>query len=383
MGMSLLVCKQTRPSLSIPTGSGRIIGVRPQKEKVVVVMGATGAGKSRLSIDLATRFRAEIVNSDKMQVYKGLDIVTNKINDEESRRVPHHLLGIIDPNSDFTATDFCDLASLSLKSIVNRGKLPIIVGGSNSYIEALIDNEDFDFRSRYDCCFLWVDVSMTVLHSFISKRVDRMVEAGMVDEVRSIFDPNADYSRGIRRAIGVPEFDRYFRAETFSDDDDQENHARLLEEAIQAIKDNTCELACRQLEKIYRLRNVKRWKVHRLDATDVFTKRGKEADEAWEKLLAVPIMIVQRFLYNVGPEVYNGTRKTSREAGMGLGKEGRQANQHVTDALTVHLLQPPATILFNRCFTVSMPVPMPMPMLVPVSMASSMTIIIRGRRGGR
>uniref|UniRef100_A0A5B7AGS9 adenylate dimethylallyltransferase (ADP/ATP-dependent) n=1 Tax=Davidia involucrata TaxID=16924 RepID=A0A5B7AGS9_DAVIN len=292
MGMSMVMWKQAHPLLNIPSGRGRIntpvLGLRPQKDKVVVVMGATGTGKSRLSIDLATQSPAEIVNSDKMQAYEGLDIVTNKITEEESRGVPHHLIGLIDPNADFTAANFCKMASLSLESIVNRQQLPIIVGGSNSYIEELVDNEDFGFRSRYECCFLWVDVSMPVLYSFLCKRVDQMVEAGMVDEARNMFDLNADYSRGIRRAIGVPELDQYFRAETCSD--------RLLQEAIQAIKDNTCKLACRQLEKIHRLRNVKGWKVHRLDATDVFRKRGKEADEAWEKLVAGPsTMIVDSF----------------------------------------------------------------------------------------
>ncbi|KAA8550893.1 hypothetical protein F0562_002577 [Nyssa sinensis] len=305
MGMSMVMWKQAHPLgplLNIPSGSGRInmpvIRLRPQKEKVVIVIGPTGTGKSRLSIDLATQSVAEIVNSDKMQVYQGLDIVTNKITEEESCGVPHHLLGVIDPIADFTATNFCNSASLSLKSIVNRGKLPIIVGGSNSYIEELVDNEDFGFRSRYECCFLWVDVSMPVLQSVLCQRVDRMVEAGMVEEVRNMFDPNADYSRGIRRAIGIPEFDAYFRAEG-------KNKARLLHEAIQAIKYNTCELACRQLKKIHRLRDVKRWKVHRLDATDVFRKSGEEADEAWEELVAGPsTMIVSRFLYNLSTDNY-------------------------------------------------------------------------------
>ena len=67
------------------------------RDKVVVVLGATGTGKSRLAIDLATRFGAEVINSDKIQVYKGLDIVTNKVSNEECHGVPHHSLGIIDP----------------------------------------------------------------------------------------------------------------------------------------------------------------------------------------------------------------------------------------------------------------------------------------------
>ncbi|KAG5627998.1 hypothetical protein H5410_013216 [Solanum commersonii] len=77
------------------------------KKKVVFIMGATGTGKSRLSVDLATHFRGEIINSDKMQVYKGLEIVTNKITHADKQGVRHYLLGEIEPDSNFTAEDFC------------------------------------------------------------------------------------------------------------------------------------------------------------------------------------------------------------------------------------------------------------------------------------
>lgn len=297
----MLLLNQTSPllaSLDIPTERLKMEPLlsRRQKEKVLIIMGATGVGKSKLSMDLARRFPAEIINSDKMQMFEGLDITTNKITEEEQCGIPHHLLGILNPNDDFTAENFCEVASLAIDSISNRGQLPIIVGGSNSYIEALIDDKDFIFRTRYDCCFLWVDVSMPVLHSFLSDRVDRMIENGMVDEVRNIFDRTADYSKGIRKAIGVPEFDEYFKEETFLD---EENRKKALKKAIQKIKDNTCELACRQLKKIHRLRNVKRWNIHRIDATEVFRKCSKPAEEAEEKRVVGPsTTIVAEFLYN-------------------------------------------------------------------------------------
>ncbi|KAK9281546.1 hypothetical protein L1049_004449 [Liquidambar formosana] len=299
MGISTLMCKQTQPVPNILSGARLnmdIFNTHRHKDKVVVVMGATGTGKSRLSIDLATRFPAEIVNSDKMQVYKGLDIVTNKITKEEQRGVPHHLLGILNPDEDFTATDFCDMASLAVGCVVSRGHLPIIVGGSNSYMEALINDEAAG--ANYECCFLCVDVSLPVLHSFVSERVDRMIENGMVGEVRTMFDTNnVDYSGGIRRAIGVPELDKYFRQEEYLEEG---TRCRLLQEAICEIKGNTCKLASRQSEKINGLQNRKGWKLHRLDATDVFLKRGREADEAWEKLVVGPSsVIVGNFLYNV------------------------------------------------------------------------------------
>lgn len=297
------VCKQImQPSLMDPPLKPLLHEYR--KEKVVIVMGATGTGKSRLSIDLANRFfPAEIINSDKMQVYQGLDIVTNKITEEEQRGVPHHLLGIVNPNADFTVTDFCDMAFLSIESILGNNRRPIIVGGSNSYIEYLIDDYRCNlFRSRYDCCFLWVDVSMRVLCSFLSSRVDEMIRNGMVEEVRNLFHPYANYSKGIRRAIGVAEFDELLRNEPFLDD---KSRARLLHQAINEIKDNNCKLARRQLDKIQRLRNKKGWNLHRLDATEVFLKRGNEANQAWEKLVAGPSeATVRQFLGNVkAPDV--------------------------------------------------------------------------------
>lgn len=256
-------------------------------------MGSTGTGKSRLAIDLATRFSGEIINSDKMQVYKGLDIVTNKVTQEECCGVPHHLLGIVHPDADFSALQFCHYTLKTLDSISQRDRLPIIAGGSNSYIEALVNN-DIEFRSKYECCFLWVDVSLPVLYSFVSERVDRMVEAGLVDEVRRLFQHEADYSRGIRRAIGVPEMDQFLRAEEGSVD--EKTLARLLVEAIDKIKDNTCKLGGRQLQKIHRLRDVWGWNLHRLDATEVFLKRGREANQAWEKLVLEPSEAIVRQL---------------------------------------------------------------------------------------
>lgn len=230
-------------------------------DKVVVVMGPTGTGKSRLSLDLAAQFPAEVINSDKIQIHKGLDITTNKITEEEQNRVPHHLLGILSPDAEFTAADFCDRAWIALDSITSRGKLPVIAGGSNSYIEALIDGKDFRFRSKFECCFLWVDVEMPVLKQYVAERVDRMVENGLVEEARAFFSVNReDYKQGIRKAIGVPELDRYFRSGSDPD---------LLEKAIEKIKENTCRLACRQLEKIRRLREEKKWKIHKIDATEV------------------------------------------------------------------------------------------------------------------
>lgn len=293
---SAQMCKQVWPNL---------LQLRNflQNDKVVLVMGVTGAGKSRLSIDLATQFNGEIVNSDKIQVYKGLDIATNKITEEERCGIPHHLLGVIDPYKEFTPQNFCNMTSSAVNSITNRGKLPIIVGGSNSFIEALVHyNNSCSFSTRYDFCFLWVDASMNVLNSFLYDRVDKMVDQGMVEEVRQMFNPeNTDYTKGIRKAIGVPEFDSYFRAE-LSNSVDRQTRERLLKEAINEVKINNCILASKQLEKIKRLINVKGWKIHRFDATEVFRKQRKaekeEAEEIWKNMvMGQSRKIVAKFLF--------------------------------------------------------------------------------------
>ncbi|CAA7012811.1 unnamed protein product [Microthlaspi erraticum] len=109
-----------------------------RKEKVVVILGATGTGKSRLSVDLATRFSGEIINSDKIQFYNGLEIATNQITIPERCGVPHHLLGELPPDGELTASELRTLASRSISEIASRGKLPIIAGGSNSFVHALL-----------------------------------------------------------------------------------------------------------------------------------------------------------------------------------------------------------------------------------------------------
>ncbi|KAL2230994.1 UNVERIFIED_CONTAM: Adenylate isopentenyltransferase 5, chloroplastic [Sesamum indicum] len=268
------------------------------KDKVVVVLGATGTGKSRLAIDLATRFGTEFINSNKIQVYKGLDIVTNKVKNEECRGVPHHLLGIIDPEVDFTIHDFMHQALLAADAIVQKNRLPIIDGGSNSFIQALV-SDNTEFSSKYECCFLWMDVAIPVLHSYVSKRVDQMVDCGLVEEDKAFFEPKVrDYDYGIRRAIGVPEMDEFFRSEGLVDG---ETRAKLHE-----IKMHTCKLTCRQVEKILRMKEEFGWQIHRLNATEVFLRRGGDADEAWEKLVLEPSTnIVARFICkeNIDPKM--------------------------------------------------------------------------------
>ncbi|XP_043721217.1 adenylate isopentenyltransferase 3, chloroplastic-like [Telopea speciosissima] len=267
------------------------------KEKVIFVLGSTATGKSKLAIYLATKFQGEVINSDKIQVHKGLDIVTNKVTNQEMSGVEHHLIGIIDPEVDFTIADFCEKTLHAMSSILDRGNLPIIAGGSNRYIEALVDNETLIFRNKYECCFLWVHVSLPVLKKYIYERVDQMVQSGLVDEVREFFALDGDYSKGIQRSIGVPELDAYFRAEA-TGCEDKETVEKLFEEGIDLMKSNTYNLACRQFEKINCFRLEKGWNIHLLDATEVFLKRGFQREQEWRWRVAESSMnIVSSFLY--------------------------------------------------------------------------------------
>ncbi|XP_031495625.1 adenylate isopentenyltransferase 5, chloroplastic-like [Nymphaea colorata] len=276
--------------ISVETGDHR-----HRKDKVVVVMGATGTGKSRLAVDLAKKFHAEVINADKMQVYDGLDVVTNKMTVQEQCGVPHHLLGGVDPEAEFSAANFRALASASIDGIIRRGRLPIVAGGSNSYIKALVSDETSLFRLQYDCCFLWVDVSLPVLHKFVSDRVDRMVRAGLVEEVRGVFQPKADYTLGLRKSIGVPELDQFLRAESCGAD--AQTLAALLEVAIDQIKANTRKLTHNQLRKIHMLRDIHGWNLHRLDATGAVESSGQVSRDDWERRVVGPSMsIVGRFL---------------------------------------------------------------------------------------
>ncbi|KDR17577.1 tRNA isopentenyltransferase, mitochondrial [Zootermopsis nevadensis] len=105
---------------------------------VIVILGATGSGKSKLGIEIARKFAGEILSADSMQVYKGLDIITNKVTAEERLLAPHHLLDIVEPLQRFTVVDFRNRALPVIEKLMQDGKLPVIVGGTNYYIESLL-----------------------------------------------------------------------------------------------------------------------------------------------------------------------------------------------------------------------------------------------------
>lgn len=108
------------------------------RQKVLVVVGPTASGKTALGIELARRFDGEIISADSRQVYRGLDIGTGKVTTLETQGVPHHLLDVADPQQVFTAHDFVEQGRAAITDIALRKKLPITVGGTGFYIDALL-----------------------------------------------------------------------------------------------------------------------------------------------------------------------------------------------------------------------------------------------------
>ncbi|XP_055075951.1 tRNA dimethylallyltransferase [Misgurnus anguillicaudatus] len=111
-------------------------GISPS---LVVILGATGTGKSKLAIEIGKRLQGEIISADSMQVYKGLNIITNKVTEEEQAQCPHHMISFVDPLvSGYTVVDFRNKALSLIEDMHHRKKLPIIVGGTNYYIESIL-----------------------------------------------------------------------------------------------------------------------------------------------------------------------------------------------------------------------------------------------------
>ena len=115
-----------------------------EKIYVPVICGPTASGKTNLGVRLALKCGGEIVSADSMQIYKGMDIASAKPTKEEMQGIPHHLMDFLPPTKAFSVADYVDMAHKVIEDIYNRGKLPIIVGGTGLYISSLINNIKFD-----------------------------------------------------------------------------------------------------------------------------------------------------------------------------------------------------------------------------------------------
>lgn len=257
--------------------------------KVIVITGPTAVGKTKLSIELAKRYNGEIINADAVQVYKGLDIGSAKVTEEEKEDIPHHLFDIKEVNEEYTIYHYQKDCRKLIKEVQGRGKTPILVGGTGLYIKAalydyklteeketntydnLTDEElynkllevdkdiviDKNNRRRliralnyhkennksintnttnkllYDAIFIGLTTDRRILYDKINNRVDIMIKDGLLNEVKAFYDKNIR-TKPLLNAIGYREIYSYFDGNI------------SLEEAINKIKQNSRHYAKRQ-----------------------------------------------------------------------------------------------------------------------------------------
>ena len=259
--------------------------------KIIVIVGPTGVGKTKLSIELAKKLNGEVINADSTQVYKGMDIATAKVTEEEKENIPHHLFDIKEIDEDYTVYDYQKDCRNKIEEIIKRNNTPILVGGTGLYIKAALydykfeeetssNNEYLDYSNEelynkllgidpnteihmnnrkrviralnyyennnkslsskektnkllYDVIFIGLTTNREILYDRINKRVDIMLENGLLDEAKRIYDTNIR-SKAVLTPIGYKELFSYF------------DNKYTLEESIELIKQRSRKYAKRQ-----------------------------------------------------------------------------------------------------------------------------------------
>ena len=280
--------------------------------KVLFILGPTGVGKSELAIKLAQIFNGEIISADSVQVFKGLDIGSAKVTKKEQDLVKHHAIDILEPNEKFSVFDYVKLTKKLINDISSRGKFPIIVGGTALYVKALTEGYDFggegeddnlrkeieklseeelahklktlapeklsaiDIKNRRrliravqiaiekksvskqkpDMEFLVLALTCPreELYEKINSRVGKMIECGLIDEVKKLKRQGLTKADQSMNAIGYKEILSYLDGEI------------NLDEAVNLIKQHTRNYAKRQMTFIRSL-NCKQ--VLRTDETKI------------------------------------------------------------------------------------------------------------------
>jgi len=274
-----------------------------QKQKVIVIGGPTASGKTALSIELAKKINGEIISADSMQIYKDMDIGTAKPTLEEMQGIKHYMLDFVSPEERFSVADYKIKAKQAIKEILDKGKVPIVIGGTGLYIESLIYEIEFlemetdleyrselekiveekglevlyeealkidpiamekispndkkrilrvleiykqtaktktqlDLESRkeaeYDYKLFAINMDREVLYDRINRRVDIMLENGLVEEVKNICKKYKKFPTAMQ-GLGYKEVVEYL-----------EGHA-TYEEMVEKIKTESRRYAKRQL----------------------------------------------------------------------------------------------------------------------------------------
>lgn len=188
------------------------------KEKVAVILGPTATGKSRVGIEIAKALDGEIISGDSMLVYRTMDIGTAKPSAEELAMVPHHLIDILEPGERFNVYQFQQKAGELITKINSRGHLPVIVGGTGLYIQALLEDYDFDAPDgnqkrpgKYDSVVFGLKMERQFLYRRIEERVDAMLGAGLEKEVRGLLEKGLDPGCQSMRSIGYRQMIWYLK----------------------------------------------------------------------------------------------------------------------------------------------------------------------------
>lgn len=205
---------------------------------IYAIVGPTGVGKTKLSIMLAKKLNAEIINCDSQQVYKELSIGVAKIKEEEKEGIIHHLIDNVSVLDNYSVYEYQNDARMVLNRLLSEGKNVVIVGGTGLYLKALLYDYTFDDsgnkdKKLYDFKLIGLTRDRTHLYEIINDRVDLMIDSGLEDEVRVLYDKGT-FSKVVNTAIGYKEFCSYFRGEITKD------------EAISLIKKRSRNYAKRQ-----------------------------------------------------------------------------------------------------------------------------------------
>ena len=111
--------------------------------KILVIVGPTASGKTRMAVELAQRHNGEVISADSMQIYRTMDIGTAKPTKEEMGGIPHHMIDVADPEEDFSVARYVEMAARCVDDVLERGKLPIVAGGTGLYIDSLLSGRTF------------------------------------------------------------------------------------------------------------------------------------------------------------------------------------------------------------------------------------------------
>ena len=113
-------------------------------DKIILIAGPTGVGKTAASVSVAKKIDGEIISADSMQIYRKMDIGTAKIMPDEMKGIPHHLIDIVEPYDEFSVKDFDDMSKTAIKEISGRSNIPVIAGGTGLYINAIVYDMDYN-----------------------------------------------------------------------------------------------------------------------------------------------------------------------------------------------------------------------------------------------